>query len=89
MDGIWNYFVSVLISTKNQALDIMCVVLTGEVQFAQAGISLAGIINFAVSNPALFSHSQVLADQTECKKLKGSQLPGIQPEMWNKPLCSG
>lgn len=38
MDGIWNYFVSVLISTKNQALDIMCVVLTGEVQFAQAGI---------------------------------------------------
>lgn len=42
-------------------------------------------MNFAVSNPAHFSHSQALAGQTECKMLKGSQLLGIQPEMWNKP----
>lgn len=43
------------------------------------------MVNFAVSSPAHFSHSQVFADQTECKRLKGSQLLGIQPEMWNKP----
>lgn len=68
MDG--RYFASVLISThktkkKSGSGHNVC----GSRRWGSVCPSkaLAGIVNFAASNPTHFSYSQILADQTECK----------------------